>query len=103
MGKDRGTDGKLRREPGRKDLEDYQMIAETVGGVPSFRKQDNIIQGLVILACLVLGAGVGLIIGGPIGAGIGALIGLVASLLVSGAVLMVVGWRRAAARLKSKR
>jgi predicted lipid-binding transport protein (Tim44 family) len=84
--------------PGRDEgLEAYNTLAETVGGVPSLRWRDNLYQGLAILAALLLGTLIGfLIMGELVGALIGAFVGLVAGLLLSGIVLMVVGWVRAA-------
>jgi hypothetical protein len=89
-------------------LDDYQRIAETVGG-PSLRLSDNVLQALIVLASSLLGAGVGWLVGGSLaGASMGPRIGaivfgigaMIASTLISGLVLMVLGWVRAS---KSKR
>jgi hypothetical protein len=75
----------------------YNVFEQKIGGVPNLRKRDNLYQGLCILGCLVIGAVVGLVAGGSLsGAGIGALIGTVGGLLLSGIVLMVIGWFRKA-------
>jgi len=72
----------------------YNVFEQKIGGVPNLRKRDNVYQGVSILVCLAIGATVGLMLGGPTGAGIGALIGTVGGLLLSGIVLMVIGWLR---------
>ena len=40
-------------------FETYHNIAETIGGLPTVRKKDNLIQGLAILITTALGAAVG--------------------------------------------
>jgi len=80
-------------------LETYNTIAETVGGVPTLRVKDNVIQAVAILLSLVLGVIIGFAVGGVGGALAGAFAGLLAGLLISGTVLMVVGWLRAAKKL----
>lgn len=91
-------------------LETYQTVAETVGGVPSLRLRDNLIQGIVVLIGTVAGAIVGyaLLAGGETMGGmeaalLGAGAGLIASALLSGVVLMILGWVRAAAKLPGSR
>jgi hypothetical protein len=75
----------------------YETVADVVGGVPSLRWKDNLIQGLCILAAVVVGAATGLVIAGEWwGALAGAFAGLVGGLILSGAVLMVLGWVRTA-------
>jgi hypothetical protein len=70
----------------------YNVLADKVGGVPNIRKRDNLYQALSILACVIIGAVVGVLLGGwPTGAGLGALAGTVGGLLISGVVLMVIG------------
>ena len=83
------------KQPSDEILVGYNIIADKVGGVPNFRKRDNLYQGISILVCVVIGAVVGAAVGGwPTGVGFGALIGLIAGVLLSGAVLMVVGLLR---------
>jgi hypothetical protein len=68
----------------------YNVVSDTVTGV-NIRLRDNLFQGLAILACLLLGAGIGLLIAAePVrGALFGSLGGLVVGLFVSGLVLMI--------------
>lgn len=95
------------RTPGN-SLETYNTIAETVGGLPSLRWKDNVVQLVVVAAFAVVLAGVGAVIGGIAfgasgalgGAIVGALAGIVVGGLGSGVVLMVIGWFRAAEKLK---
>src|SRR5262245_3019195 len=75
-------------------VDTYQHLAETVGGVPSMRVKDNVVQALTILIDTVIAAAIGLIIAGLPGLLVGALIGMFVSLMVSGVVLMVLGWIR---------
>ena len=79
-------------------LEDYNRIAETVGMMPTLRVKDNVIQALVVLAGIIVGAVVGYIIGeqDPRAAVLGGIAGLVLFGLISGFVLMILGWVRAA-------
>ncbi|HOX05998.1 MAG TPA: hypothetical protein PK280_06320 [Planctomycetota bacterium] len=88
-------------KPAKADgLEAYHTVADTVGMVPNVRFRDNLIQGLVIGGGALISTLVGLVLGGWTGAAIGLVCGLVLFLLVSGAVLMVIGWVRAARKLK---
>jgi len=80
--------------------ETYQTIADTVGGVPSLRRKDNLYQGLFILASLVIGVGIGGLVGGKPGLFVGGFIGLLAGLLSSGVLLLVLGWIRVLQRKK---
>jgi VIT1/CCC1 family predicted Fe2+/Mn2+ transporter len=82
----------------RSDVENaYEIVADVVGGVPSLRWKDNLIQGLAILGSVILGAIIGLAIVREFwGALTGALAGLIAGLILSGMVLMVLGWVRTA-------
>ena len=84
-------------------MDTYQLMADTVGGVPNLRGKDNLYQGIAIAVSVVIGAGVGAAIAGTwwIGAMFGTLIALIVSVFVSGSVLMVLGWIRAA-RYKRK-
>lgn len=90
---------------GRDGLETYNRVAETVGGLPTLRLKDNVIQGTVVIGCTLLGAGVGYLIGagrgnGVLGAIAGAACAMIGSALISGLVLMVLGWVRLARRPK---
>lgn len=87
--------------------EDYNTIAETVGLVPSLRKQDNIIQAKAVGAGCLVGAVGGLIVAAAthsslyIGAMAGLLVGMVAAALISGFVLMILGLARATKRRRT--
>jgi hypothetical protein len=84
-------------KPGDDALDAYNLVAETVGGVPALRWKDNLIQAAAILASVVIGALVGFLVTfDGFFAVVGAFAGLVGGLLLSGTVLMVVGWFRAA-------
>jgi hypothetical protein len=87
--------------PGQEALEAYNTVADTVGGVPSLRWKDNVIQGVAILATVMVGTLAGFLVTFDlIGAGIGAFAGLVGGLLVSGVVLMVLGWVRTGKKIR---
>lgn len=75
-------------DPGRLT---YNVMADKVGGVINFRKNDNLFQGLCVLAFLATGAAVGWFSGGRIGAILGSIGGMVFGLVLSGFVLMIVG------------
>jgi len=88
-------------------LESYNRAAETIGMMPSLRLKDNVIQGIIAVA----GAGLGAIAGAlivparsTITPGLGAVFGGAGGFIVfgilSGIVLMFVGWTLAA---KSRR
>jgi VIT1/CCC1 family predicted Fe2+/Mn2+ transporter len=83
-------------QPKTGGLETYNTIAEIVGGIPSLRLKDNIIQaiGIAVVTCLSVIFGAAL--GGIAGAIVAAILGLIASTLISGFVLMIVGLIRAA-------
>jgi len=82
----------------RKSARDtYDTVADTVGLVPSVRMKDNVIQGITVVVITEIAALVGFVMNGG-GPGHRHLLGLLGSLLVSGAVLMVVGWVRARSR-----
>lgn len=89
-----------------KGLKDYQTVADAVGFVPSLRVKDNVIQAVCVAVGLAVGVGAGVMIATAnkaewyIGAMLGALGGLVLSTLVSGGVIMVLGWVRTAKKLK---
>jgi hypothetical protein len=84
----------------------YQTVADTVGLVPSLRVKDNVIQAIFVAFGLIVGVGIGLAVANAnnaewyIGAMIGALGGLIVSTLLSGGVIMVLGWIRAAKKIK---
>ncbi|MCC7387611.1 MAG: hypothetical protein IT431_02455 [Phycisphaerales bacterium] len=85
-------------------FEVYNRVAETVGLVPNLRLKDNLVQLGAVVVGVILGAGAGAAFarsrGGAgsellIGAGAGALLGFIVFGVLSGVVLMVVGWVRA--------
>ena len=80
----------------------YNVVSDTVIGV-NLRWRDNLYQGLVILACLVIGAVVGFAIASPpdrIGYLIvGGIIGMIIGLFGSGLFLMIF---RAARHMRGK-
>jgi hypothetical protein len=79
---------------GRSGFEVYEAVAQTVGLIPSLRLKDNLIQGVVIALGGLVGLSLGILLGGSSWALLGSLIGLVSSLLLSGFVLMIVGFVR---------
>ncbi len=90
-------------------MEGYHAVAETVGFIPNPRGKDNLWQAVSAVAGGMIGAGLGaLLLPGAIGCdqliggGLGALGGLIAAVLVSGLVLIVLGWVRAINRIASK-
>jgi hypothetical protein len=90
-------------EPRDEALDAYETVADVVGGVPSLRWKDNLVQGLCILAAVAFGALTGLAIVRELwGALAGAFAGLVGGLILSGAVLMVLGWVRTARKSRRR-
>jgi hypothetical protein len=77
-------------------FEAYQKVAETVGMVPSLRWKDNLIQAIIVLGLTATGGLAGWKLWGLIGAAGLAAAGLVLGTLLSGFVLMILGWIRAA-------
>lgn len=77
----------------------YDTVADTVGLVPSLRLKDNVIQAITVAVVTGIAAIVGFLTNGVAGLAVGTLLGLIGSLLVSGAVLMVVGWVRTAKKV----
>ena len=80
-------------DPPKKSIPDrqtYNMVTDTVTG-PNIRLKDNLIQGLAILACLILGAVSGAIVVADHvpGALVGGFIGLLVGLFGSGIFLMI--------------
>lgn len=84
---------------GSDGLEAYQTVAETIGG-PSLRVKDNVVQAIVVFACMGVGAAIGFFGWGGLGAAIGGVSGMIGGTLVSGGVLMVLGLVRAAKKIK---
>jgi hypothetical protein len=68
----------------------YNLVTDTVGG-PNVRLKDNLYQGLAILVCLLLGAGIGFLVmtDGLMGTLLGGFIGLLVGLFGSGTFLMI--------------
>ena len=73
----------------------YNFMADKIGGVPNLRKKDNLYQAVAIGLFLIIGVIVGWFVGGGLqGALLGGLAGLIAGTLISGVVLMVIGFLR---------
>jgi TPR repeat protein len=83
----------------------YDRIADKVGLVPNVRKKDNLYQGICVLAFTVIGMEVGWLWDGAairdvvgdswlIRMIVGALVGLVVGALLSGLIIMVLGYLR---------
>jgi hypothetical protein len=92
--------GPVERRSTPDPLGGYHTVADTVGMVPSLRVKDNVIQAAVVLGATALGASIGLAVGGGMVAIIYGAVAMIGSTLVSGLVLMVLGWVRGAKRLK---
>jgi hypothetical protein len=77
--------------------ETYNRLAGTVGMLPTLRARDNLIQAVVVLIGTILGGMIGYFITNHDvrAAALGAAVGLVASGLVTGFALIILGWRRA--------
>jgi hypothetical protein len=73
----------------------YHAVTDTVGG-PSLRLNDNLIQGAIVIGATLIGAAAGYVWHGGIGAMIGGAGMMILSALISGLVLMVLGWIRTA-------
>jgi uncharacterized YccA/Bax inhibitor family protein len=92
------------RQPGTPSamsgVEQYNRVAETVGMMPTLRIKDNVVQAVIVLIGTILGAVVGYFVSDqdPRAAVLGAIAGLVLFGLVSGFVLMIIGWKRAKRR-----
>jgi hypothetical protein len=81
--------------------EAYEIVADVVGGVPSLRWKDNVIQGLSLLGASLVGMPIGWLAAGEWwGLLVGAFCGLLGGLLLSGIVLMILGWIRTARKVK---
>lgn len=85
-------------KPKNDALEAYNTVAETIAG-PSLRWKDNLVQAVCVIGGLFIGAGVGSLFQFPIGTLVGAVGGMITATFVSGIVLMVLGWKRAAQKL----
>ena len=87
---------------GTDNMEAYHTIADTVGGVPNLRGKDNAFQAVFVAVSIAIGGGIGALLalagGGDwtIGALLGGVAGLFGGTLLSGLVLMIKGWLRAA-------
>lgn len=98
-----GVLGPKSREPDGRET--YHAVAETVGMLPSLRWRDNLIQAVLVIAGALVGALAGLWLvsadrfgeGVPRWAGLGggAAAGAILACLLSGFVLMILGWVRA--------
>jgi len=68
----------------------FNVVTDTVIG-PNIRLKDNLFQGLAVLVCLVLGAGIGAIVvtDRVPGALVGGFIGILVGLFGSGIFLMI--------------
>ncbi|MGQ0627341.1 MAG: hypothetical protein ACT4PL_04480 [Phycisphaerales bacterium] len=99
-----GSIGAPRGKRAPDPLDPYHRVADTVGMVPSLRVKDNVIQAVVVVAGLLIGAGIGGIVGVNqnvtwwYGVGAGAVGGVIIATFLSGLVLMVVGWFRGVKR-----
>ena len=80
----------------------YEIVAQTVGFIPSLRGPDQIAQLICVLAFILIGTIAGVVVvaytrfqGGALWGGIiGSLAGLILGTFLSGLVLMVLGWIR---------
>jgi hypothetical protein len=90
-------------------FENLQTAAETIGGLPSLNLKDHVFQAIVIVVCVGIGLPIGWYIAtnnggeGSTGLLLGAIGGLIIGTLISGGILMVLGWVRAAKRLGNKK
>jgi ABC-type microcin C transport system permease subunit YejE len=68
----------------------YNVLSDTIAG-PNLRLRDNLYQGLAILVCLLVGAGIGFLVitDGLAGALVGGFVGMVIGLFGSGIFLMI--------------
>jgi hypothetical protein len=83
-------------------VEMYETVTDVATGL-SLRWRDTLIQGLSILAAVIIGAPIGWLIAGEAwGLLVGAFCGLVGGPLLSGTVLMVLGWVRTARKINKR-
>ena len=81
-------------------MDTYQTVAETVGMVPSFNIQDNVIQGIIVGVITVIAAVIGFVITRNMtGCLVFTVIGLILSLFISGLVIMFLGLFRRGKKL----
>jgi hypothetical protein len=68
----------------------YNVVTDTISG-PNVRLKDNLFQGITILVCLLLGAGIGFLVmtDGLAGFLLGGFVGLLVGLFGSGIFLMI--------------
>ena len=85
-----------------KEASTYQTIAETVGMVPSLNAKDNLYQGIFVGLVSLNSVIVGYFVGGYNGALGLLLVGLIGSAFLSGGVIMVLGFVRAAKKASKK-
>ncbi|MDE0861563.1 MAG: hypothetical protein OSA93_15475 [Akkermansiaceae bacterium] len=90
----------------QEDDDSYQRFADTIGGVPSLKRKDNLMQGIVVLLFTGIGAFLGwllpsevdktnLILGGAFG-------GMILGTFISGLILMIFGLTRASNRKRKR-
>ena len=72
----------------------YQRTAETVGLVPDLDGKRNLLQLAITIPVVLVCALIGLLTGGIGNAVIWGFVGFLVAVLVSGAVLMVLGWKK---------
>lgn len=83
-------------------LDDYHAIADTIGMVPSLRLKDNLIQLIVVLSFTTLAFAISWFLVPPIGVVFITALAFIVSGVISGFVLMIMGWVRAAKRKKAR-
>ena len=100
MQEEKSSPDQLNTFPKRDEgAEIYETVTDVVGGL-SLRWKDTLIQSLSILAAVIVGAPIGwLIVGEAWGLLVGAFCGLLGGLLLSGIVLMILGWVRTARKM----
>ena len=83
----------------------YDRLAGTAGMLPTLRARDNLIQAILVVIGTILGAMIGYFITHHDirAAALGAAVGLIASGLITGFALIVLGLRRARARPHASR
>ncbi|MGF1523945.1 MAG: hypothetical protein ACFBSF_16630 [Leptolyngbyaceae cyanobacterium] len=94
---------KKTKNPEDRFREKYDTVADTVGLLPNIRLQDNVIQGIVIITSTGLAMLIGGLSNGIVGLAIGSIVGLICSLLVSGFVLMLLGWIRTIKKISKRK